>query len=229
MVDGIAPLPVDRTLADRVEALLREEIVHGEHAQGGARLSEVDIARAFGVSRGPVREALRRLAHDGLVTVEPRRGAFVRTLDLDEVRELFEVRIALEAEAAELAAERIDAAGAAELRALARAASEELARNGRSAAFDTYDLHDLVVRLAGNQRLARMVAQVNGELRLARSRSGASGSRAAEAVGEHDRLVAAVAAGNGQGAREAMRDHLGAALRNTLTLLRPALADGRAI
>jgi DNA-binding GntR family transcriptional regulator len=223
------PIPIDRTnitLADRVETLLREQIVHGEHPQG-ARLSEGDIARGFGVSRGPVREALRRLESTGLVTVEPHRGAFVRTLDLDEVRELFEVRIALEAEAAELAATRLDAAGIAELRALNRAAGEEVARSGRSAAFDTHDLHDLVVRLAGNQRLARTVAQVNAELRLARSRSGATGSRASEAVGEHDRLVDALCAGDGEAAREAMREHLGAALRNTLTLLRPTVPDGR--
>ncbi|WP_433502628.1 GntR family transcriptional regulator [Pseudonocardia halophobica] len=233
MADGtasVAPLPIDRTnltLADRVETLLRDAVVQGEHPPG-ARLSEADIARSYGVSRGPVREALRRLEHHGLVTVEPHRGAFVRTLDLEEVRELFEVRIALEAEAAELAAGRIDAAGVAELRRLAQTAGEEVARSGRSGVFDTHDLHDLVVRLAGNQRLARTVAQVNAELRLARSRSGATGSRAVEAVGEHDRLVDALVSRDARGAREAMRDHLGAALRNTLTLLQPTYADGRA-
>jgi DNA-binding GntR family transcriptional regulator len=230
MADTPIPLPIDRTnitLADRVETLLREQIVHGEHVPG-ARLSESDIAQSFGVSRGPVREALRRLEHHGLVTVEPHRGAFVRTLDLDEVQELFEVRIALEAEAAELAAVRIDPAGIAELRALARKAGAEVQRSGRSGVFDTHDLHDLVVRHAGNHRLARAVAQVNAELRLARSRSGATGSRAVEAVGEHDRLVSALTSGDAAGARQAMREHLRAALRNTVALLRPTLPDGRA-
>jgi DNA-binding GntR family transcriptional regulator len=220
--------PIDRasvTLADRVEGRLREQIVDGLLTPG-ARLSEVDIAQGFGVSRGPVREALRRLASHGLVTVETHRGAFVRSLDLSEVRELFEVRIALEAEAAELAARRIDRAGAGELRELQRTARAEVDRGARSRVFDTHDLHDLVVRQAGNQRLARMVAQVNTELRLARSRSGATGRRAVEALGEHERLVDALVSGDGDGARHAMREHLTAALGNTIQLLRSSLAEG---
>jgi DNA-binding GntR family transcriptional regulator len=228
VAEGAPATPIDRatvTLADRVEVLLREQIVDGLHAPG-ARLSEGDIARGFGVSRGPVREALRRLAHHGLVTVEAHRGAFVRALDLSEVRELFEVRIALEAEAAELAARRIDRAGIAELRALQRTATAEVRRGGRSRVFDTHDLHDLVVRQAGNQQLARMVAQVNAELRLARSRSGATGRRAVEAVGEHDRLVEALTSGDGAAARQAMREHLTAALGNTIALLRASTAEG---
>jgi DNA-binding GntR family transcriptional regulator len=173
-----------------------------------------------------VREALRRLAHDGLVTVEPHRGAFVRSLDLGEIRELFEVRIALESEAAELAARRIDRAGITELSELQRIADAEVRESARSRVFDTYDLHVLVVRHAGNQQLARLVAQVNAELRLARSRSGATGQRANEAVEEHRRLVACLTAGDHAGARQAMREHLTAALQNTIQLLHQPLSDG---
>jgi DNA-binding GntR family transcriptional regulator len=226
MAEG--PVPIDRasiTLADRVEALLREQILDGLH-EPGARLNEVDIAAGFGVSRGPVREALRRLVSHGLVTVEAHRGAFVRALDLDEVRDLFEVRIALEAEAADLAARRIDPAGIAELRALQRTARAEVGRGSRTRVFDTHDLHDLIVRRAGNPQLARMVAQINTELRLARSRSGATGKRAVEAVGEHDRLVAALTSGDPVAARQAMREHLAAALDNTIALLRASTAEG---
>jgi len=222
-------VPIDRTsvtLTDRVEAQLREQIVQGRYGPG-ARLSEGDIARSFDVSRGPVREALRRLVHHGLVVVEPHRGAFVRRLDVGEVRELFEVRIALESEAAELAARRIDRQGIEEILELQRIADSEVRESSHSGVFDTHDLHDLVVRHAGNQQLARMVAQINGELRLARSRSGATGQRATEAVDEHDQLVSCLTSGDHAGARQSMRDHLNAALQNTIQLLRQQQLEGR--
>lgn len=99
---------VGHTLSDKVEAVLRQQIISGERTPG-VRLNEVEIAGELGVSRGPVREAMQRLARDGLVRVESHRGAFVRSLDVGEVRALFEVRASLECQAAALAAERADA------------------------------------------------------------------------------------------------------------------------
>lgn len=218
-LDGV--VPIDRnnlqTLADRVEEQLRAQIVNGVLATG-SRLNEGEIAQSFGVSRGPVREALQRLAHHGLVTLELHRGAFVRRLDLSEVKELFEVRIALECEAAELAAERIDADGIAELLEMQATLDSEVRHEPRPGVFDTFDLHELVVVHAGNTQLAKMVRQVNSELRLARSRSGA-GLRAHEAIEEHRQLITCLTSGDRRGAGEAMRRHLMAALRNTTALL----------
>lgn len=230
MTDTAPPglVPFDRTsltLADRVEALLHEQIVSGA-LEAGARLSESEIASSFGVSRGPVREALRRLAHRGLVVVESHRGASVRHLDLSDVRQLFEVRIALECEAAALAARRIDDAGRAQLIDLERLADGE-AETGLTVVFDDHDLHDLIVLHAGNDQLARMVRQVNVELRLARSRSGAGGHRAAEAREEHRRLIRCLVAGDATGARAAMREHLSAALFNTLQTLQGPTEEDR--
>ena len=221
-LDGV--LPIDRsnlTLADKVEARVRHQIVQGERPTG-SRLNEVEIAADLGVSRGPVREALQRLAHLGLVTLESHRGAFVRRLDLDEVHELFEVRIALECEAAELAAVRIGDDGLRELDRLQEATVSEVIQAQQPSVFDTLDVHDLIVRHAGNVRLAQAVAQVNGELRLARSRSGASGQRAHEAVGEHRDLIRALTSRDGEGARLSMKSHLQASLQNTLQMLRAA-------
>jgi DNA-binding GntR family transcriptional regulator len=217
-VDSV--VPIDRTnltLADRVEAQLRAQIVGGMLATG-ARLNEGEIAQSFGVSRGPVREALQRLAHHGLVTLESHRGAFVRRLDLTEVKELFEVRIALECEAAELAAERIDAEGILELSQMQAHLDSELRNEPRAGMFDNFDLHEVIVVHADNARLAKLVRQVNSELRLARSRSGA-GQRAHEAVEEHRQLITCLTSGDRKGAREAMRVHLSAALQNTILLL----------
>jgi DNA-binding GntR family transcriptional regulator len=218
-------VPLDRTnltLADRVEAQLRDQIVLGTLGPG-SRLSEGEIAATFGVSRGPVREALRRLAHRGLVSVEAHRGAFVRHLELSDVRELFEVRIALEVEAAALAAQRIDDAGRAALLDLERLADTEAGAGNHGAVFDDHDLHELVVGHAGNEHLARAVQQVNAELRLARSRSSASDQRAHEAQEEHRRLIRHLVSGDVEGARTAMRDHLTAALFNTLQTLQCAV------
>lgn len=218
-VDGV--LPIDRsnlTLADKVEARLREQIVQGERPTG-SRLNEVEIAADLGVSRGPVREALQRLAHHGLVTLESHRGAFVRRLDLGEVRELFELRIALECEAAELAAVRIDRVGLNELAQLQEHSVSEVQQGPRPGVFDTLDVHDLIVRHAGNERLEQAVTQVNIELRLARSRSGATGQRAREAVDEHRQLITALTSRDPEGARVAMKSHLTASLQNTMQML----------
>lgn len=221
-LDGV--LPIDRsnlTLADKVEARLRQQIVQGKRPTG-SRLNEVEIAADLGVSRGPVREAMQRLAHHGLVTLESHRGAFVRRLDLHEVRELFEVRIALECEASELAALRIDDVGLQELAHVQEASMSEVSQGPQPGVFDHLDLHTLVVQHAGNGRLQQAVAQVNIELRLARSRSGATGERAKEAVAEHHELIACLTSRDGHGARESMRRHLTASLQNTMSMLEVA-------
>jgi len=218
-LDGI--LPIDRsnlTLADKVEAQVRDQIVQGERSIG-SRLNEVEIASDLGVSRGPVREALQRLAHNGLVTLESHRGAFVRRLDCNEVRELFEVRIALECEAAELAAVRINRRGLTDLAQLQEHSVSEVRNGPRPGVFDTLDLHDVIVRYAANARLEQAVTQVNIELRLARSRSGATRHRAQEAVDEHREVITCLTSRDPEGARMAMRLHLAASLQNTMQML----------
>jgi DNA-binding GntR family transcriptional regulator len=93
--------------ADRLAASLRERILEGELAEG-APLREQHLSDATGASRHTVRAALRRLAGEGLVTIEPNRGAFVRRFGREDIRALGELRIALEVEAARLALERHD-------------------------------------------------------------------------------------------------------------------------
>src|SRR5947209_20169009 len=94
------------TLWQRVYAYLREEIL-SERLQPGTELQEVALSEELGVSRGPIREAIGRLAAEGLVTVRPRRGALVRSLSKDEFLELYQVREALEMMAVRLAVPRL--------------------------------------------------------------------------------------------------------------------------
>ena len=105
----IQPARVENlTLWQRVYAHLRAEILEGR-LEPGAELAEVALSEQLGVSRGPIREAIGRLASEGLVTVRPRRGAVVRSLSKEEFLELYQVREALERMAMQLAVPRLAA------------------------------------------------------------------------------------------------------------------------
>jgi DNA-binding GntR family transcriptional regulator len=203
------------SLANQVEVTLRQQIVRGEKSSG-TRLNEVEIARELGVSRGPVREAMQRLARDGLVVIEMHRGAFVRSLDYQELRQLFEVRAALESEAAALAAVRIDDERIRKLLLLQDESSAAVNEQEDSSYPDRIDIHRLVADYAQNDRISRMLDLINSELRLARSRSGATAERARKAVQEHQVLIEQLIARNADGARIAMRDHINHAYANVM-------------
>src|SRR3954463_5443378 len=106
-----------RTIAGQVAERLRAEIVGGERPPGG-RLRQVEIARGLGVSTTPVREALAMLQQEGLVRLHPQRGAVVFLPSVDDLREHYEIRAALEALAAAKAAERFERAWAGPLETL---------------------------------------------------------------------------------------------------------------
>src|SRR3954454_18897063 len=101
-IEATAPKLENRTLWQRVHDHLRTEIRAGRLLPG-AELNEVALSQELGVSRGPIREALGRLAAEGLVTIRPRRGAVVRALSGDEFAEAYQVREALEVMAVRLA------------------------------------------------------------------------------------------------------------------------------
>jgi DNA-binding GntR family transcriptional regulator len=217
-MDGGAVIPRSgNSFSDRVERALRDRILHGEVAPGD-RLNEVEIAGELGVSRGPIREALQRLASDGLVELQAHRGAFVRRLGPAEVRDLFEVRMALETTAARLAAQRARGAQLADLDALVRAGAESIGH--ADVRFQgARDLHARLAEATGNPALAAHLTLVNQELRLLRTRSGDVPARAEHAVAEHAEIVAAVRAGDADGAAAAMDAHLRSALAHALAAM----------
>lgn len=196
-------------LRDQVLAELRRRIVDGEYAQG-ERLTEERLADDFGVSRNPVREALRVVAAEGFVRIVPRRGAVVATLDELAVRDLFAVREQLEPFAAGLAAERATEQDVARLRALL-----EQARTATDAAdFDRVAelnsaLHLAVIEISGNRWLASISAVMYHHVHWV-FRVGAA-QRAPHSWSEHIRLIDAIAAGDRPAAIEAARRHVEAA------------------
>src|SRR5215471_20361542 len=117
-MDGHATIGANhRPLRDKVVDELRRRIIECDYAPGH-RLTEDRLADDFGVSRNPVREAIRVLEREGFLIAHPRRGAVVASVSAQDVENLFEVRLSLEVLAAQLAAQRIDAAGPAVLTGL---------------------------------------------------------------------------------------------------------------
>jgi DNA-binding GntR family transcriptional regulator len=147
---------------------LRTRILEGDLAPG-ERLVEKDLTETYAVARHSLRAALRELATDGLVTIEPNRGASVATLSAAEIVGLYELRAALEVEAARLALER----GAGKLTPACRAAVERLAEicaRPRPPWIEVAEahaaVHSAVVAAARSERIARAHAALDGELQL---------------------------------------------------------------
>ena len=148
------PLNSPRLLAEDAAAQIRTAILTGQ-LKPGERLVEATVARQLNVSRGPVREALKLLGAEGLVQDEPRRGAFVLSLTTLDVREIYDLRAALEARAAKRVTE---AAKPASLRALRKSYSDmhKLAEKGDVTVFARADLkfHETICTLSGNRAAA---------------------------------------------------------------------------
>jgi DNA-binding GntR family transcriptional regulator len=185
-----------RPLRDQVVDELRRQIVDGVHAPGD-RLTEDSLAEAFGVSRNPVREAIRVLESEGFVVAQPRRGAVVASLSTQDVQDLFDVRLALEPLAARLAAERGGPAAAAALREITGAArAAAAARHLDLAAELNTRFHATVCVHSGNLLLRSISGTLHARLQRVYRRSAAR--RVVHSWAEHESLVAAIQAGDGE-------------------------------
>jgi DNA-binding GntR family transcriptional regulator len=180
------------TLWQRVHRVVCDEIL-SNRLPPGTVLNEVALARSLGVSRGPVREAIGRLASEGLVNVRPRRGAVVASLTREEFLEAYQVREALEVMAIRLAVARIDDAGIAELERLtaemeAYAEREDVDRFFQAnAAF-----HAAIVEASGNQKLRNVYRQVVGQMGRYQMRSLVLRGTLRRSIQEHRAIVRAV-------------------------------------
>jgi DNA-binding GntR family transcriptional regulator len=197
--------PVARVVHERLEAA----IVAGELVPGSA-VSEADIAGQFAVSRTPVREALLRLAEDGLVDVVPQVGTFVGRISLAEVAEAQFIRETLEAEAVRRAAAlaKADPAAADEL----RTRLDDQARAIRSGDLDRFyqadeELHAGVFALIGQPGVWRAMRTVKLHMDRIRRLSLPDRSTLEALLEEHRRIVDAIAAGDADAAERVLRGH----------------------
>jgi DNA-binding GntR family transcriptional regulator len=197
---------------------LREQVIDG-HFERGERLNEVAIARSFGVSRGPVREALQRLASEGLVELIPRRGAFIPAFDTAELIELCEVREGIEVAAVRLAAVRTGAEGVRTLQTLLKRTEERMS-NAPDAPYPTaLDFHGSILELSGNSKLSTMGDEIHRQLQFARAKASFEPTRSAAAYKEHVEILDAIARRDPDEAERCMRNHL------QRSLVIPGMAD----
>lgn len=199
------------TFADRAFEWLEEAIIKGD-LPAETKLDEVNLAKSFGISRGPVREAIRRLEGKKLVERVPHIGARVATFSKNDLREVLYVREALEGMACRLAAERMSNAEMEALEELLEDHSQEGALKAGEYYFQRpgdYDFHYRIVKGSGNKKLIEMlIDDLYHLMRIFRYRSSSRKGRAQEALQEHRRIVAAMRARDADAAEELMRRHL---------------------
>ncbi|WP_426955873.1 GntR family transcriptional regulator [Muricoccus radiodurans] len=194
------------TLAERALDLILAMIRDGDLAPG-SELNEVDLARRFGMSRGPVREAVRRLQGRKLVTREPYVRARVAALGLPELQEIFELRECLEGMSCRLATERLsDDVLKEHLRVLEQ--------HGTDAA-PAFDFHVAVAQGSGNARIAELLSvDLYDMVRLYRWRSGTLPGRREDARREHWEIARAMMTRDAVLAESLMRSHIRRAWQN---------------
>ncbi|WP_276950727.1 GntR family transcriptional regulator [Acetatifactor muris] len=195
-------------LRDVVFNTLRQAILTGE-LKPGERLMEIHLADKLGVSRTPVREAIRRLELEGLVTMIPRRGAEVARITEKSMNDVLEVRRAMDALCAELACDRITEE---ELGALSRACEhfEHCVRAGDAKKIAQADvgLHDIIVRATGNQRLIQLVNNLSEQMYRYRFEYIKDSSQHETLVKEHRIIYQSIACKDKETAAAAARTHI---------------------
>ncbi|CAN5246044.1 GntR family transcriptional regulator [soil metagenome] len=193
-----------RTVREIVQRQLTDDIQSGRIAPG-EKLREADLAERYGVSRGPVREAVRALEGQGLVRVQPNRGAVVTVLSADELEEIYDILVDLERLA--LARLRVPVSRAA-LATLERS-FEMMARTADPETWLQHndEFHLTLCRLGGRERLCRLIADQLGPLRSYAPVYAKEEGRLAEANAEHRRLLDAVASGDVTVLRTLTRTH----------------------
>ncbi|WP_051580205.1 GntR family transcriptional regulator [Pseudonocardia acaciae] len=199
---------------------LRELVLTGEIAPG-ERVNEVEFARGLGISRGPVREAIRQLTSEGLLVYSAHRGTYVRHADRAEVRALFELRSALECAAARMAATRRTDADLARMRDV-NAASRQSFEAGRRFPY-RLDLafHQALLESAASPLIAEQVRLAQQQVVLLRSRDTVAPAHTHASMDDHDRLIEAIAARDETLAAVIMQEHLDRVLAQMLAAMPP--------
>ena len=195
-------------LRDVVFQTLRKAILTGE-LKPGERLMEVQLAAEIGVSRTPIREAIHKLELEGLVTILPRRGAQVAEISEKGLRDVLEVRRALDTFCAELASERITDEEKERLEE-ACLAFEKAVETGDATVIAKADVafHDIIIGATGNERMVMMINNLAEQMYRYRFEYIKDETQHRRLIEEHRVLKNAIISGNIIGARDAAREHI---------------------
>jgi DNA-binding GntR family transcriptional regulator len=196
------------TLSQRAHAYLREEIL-SNRLPPGAELQELALSHQLGVSRGPIREALGRLAAEGLVTVRPRRGAVVHSLSSEEFLEAYQVREALEVLAVRLAVPQLGPEELERLQGLTETMAARAASGHVTEFFEANALfHETFVQISGNAKLQEIYRRLIGQMRRYWRRSLVLRGDLRRSVSEHRAILLAARQGDGEKAAALMAEHI---------------------
>lgn len=195
-------------LRDVVFKTLRQGILTGE-LKPGERLMEIHLADRLGVSRTPIREAIRKLELEGLVTMIPRRGAEVAQISAQNLKDVLEVRQALDALGAELACERITEDGLKQLKEACDYFAE-MTKTKDATIITKADvaLHDVIIRATGNERLQQMISNLSEQMYRYRFEYIKDSSYHALLIEEHKRIYESIAARDKKQAVKEIQEHI---------------------
>lgn len=210
MTRRLLPIKLDsyKPLRDVVSEALREAIANGV-LQPGERLMEIQLAEELGVSRTPVREAIRKLELEGFVIMMPRRGTYVADLSMKDINEVFEIRTSLEVLAAGLAAERITAEELEQLERILVQIGEYIEAGDLDKIVENdSEFHDILYRASRNNRLVGIINNLREQMLRFRTTSMAHPGRLKNTLEEHRRLVEAISQSNGELAQQMAHEHM---------------------
>jgi len=206
-------------LHEQVAAKLRDMIISGE-LKPDAPIDEPALCAEFKISRTPLREALKVLAAEELVVLQPRRGAVVSKLTTASVMQKFEVVSLIEGHAARVFCERRHPTALAELAAIhARLTAAFKARNRKQYSETNQGFHRRLVELTGNEEMIRIHAQLLGHLQRARYFTGRQMNWRDNFMAEHDGMMAALTKGAPHEAEAVVREHLAHVARSVMEVV----------
>lgn len=209
------------TFATLAERAIREMIADGRLIPG-TRVNEVELAESLQISRGPLREAIQRLAAQGLLTTRSHRGAYVKAISTEELRDLYDLRTALEVHALRAGAQRAEPKQLeimAALKEQTRARLESPDSDGH--AYDL-DFHHRIIELAGNASLAHVHNEVLQQIALARSRASREPGLLIGALEQHLHVLEPLLEGRVDEAAAALATHLDTSCEEAVALLAAA-------
>jgi DNA-binding GntR family transcriptional regulator len=209
-----------KPLRELVFEALREAIVKGM-LRPGERMMEIQLAEEMGVSRTPVREAIRKLELEGLVAMVPRKGAYVASLSMKDIVEVFEIRGALEGLAAELAAERITEDELEELERYLVKITESIEAGDLTLLVEAdTDFHGQIYKASRNERLSQIISNLREQIQRFRKTSLSQPGRMRYALDEHKKIVEALSSRDGMLARKLAEEHIENAENSLLEMMR---------
>lgn len=210
MSGHLSPIKLDsyKPLRELVCENLRQAIINGVFSPG-ERLMEIQLAEEMGVSRTPVREAIRKLELEGFVVMIPRRGTYVADISIKDINEVYEIRTALDILAAGLAAERINDEELEMMQRLLVEIGQHIDEGNIEKIIETDSaFHDILYQASRNERLVNIISNLREQITGLRGRSMMYPGRLTDTLEEHRAIVESIAQRDVEKAQMAVREHL---------------------